>query len=558
MDRLHKIINDSQAVIFYWLAEAGWPVDYVSENISMYGYSKSDFLTGRISYPSIIHSEDVNRVLQEVAHFTEGHQDKFRQVYRIITSEGKTCWIEARTVIERNDAQAVLFYLGTIVDITEQKKIEHYNQLLGNVVEQSTAEIYIFDRENYQFKYLNPTALQACNVTLAESVELTPLDLNMGMSVEAFKAIMESLSSDTESQKPVIFETTKKNQTGVLYPIEVTIRTVEIECQNHYVAVVIDVSEKKALAAENQRQHDYTQAVLDGLSDEVMVIRTDYTVEWMNQAARKKVLSAKVRNSSAPKCYELSHGRTTPCDGHHHPCPLTQVMASKKEVRVIHNHGSEGRELFVQLTAKPLTSEDGEVISIVESSHDITSLIQAQNSLTSQAEAMAYQASHDVLTGLANRRLFFDRLEQSVLRSKRLKQLFAVAFIDIDKFKAINDSLGHAVGDEVLQGVANRLRNTLRATDTVARLGGDEFTLLIEGFETPSDAISVLDKVMALFLEPIETESGSIQVTISMGVAIFPEDAEDHKTLVHQADLALYEVKNQGRNGYKLFNELAL
>jgi diguanylate cyclase (GGDEF)-like protein len=208
--------------------------------------------------------------------------------------------------------------------------------------------------------------------------------------------------------------------------------------------------------------------------------------------------------------------------------------------------------------ATPLKNKAGEVYAIVESSHDITSLIHAQEALQKEADQMAYRASHDVLTGLPNRRLFDDRLDQAIARATRSSSLISVVFIDIDKFKDINDQLGHQTGDEVLVGVAKRLTHCLRASDSVARLGGDEFILLIEGMPKKTELAKLIHKIMLSFDVPIKTNAGPVQVSLSAGLSIYPQDAKDRKTMVRHADMALYDVKTHGRKGFKFFDELTL
>ncbi len=554
--RILKIINNSQAVIFYWQAKEGWPVEFVSENIEMFGYTSEDFLTGRVSYASIIHPDDAERVGEEVVNYTETGQDKFRQVYRILDATGATRWVDDRTVIERNAAGEPEYYLGTIIDVGDQKEAEHYSFLLGNVVNQSTDQVYIFNSHNYKFTYLNKAALEHLGCSMLEALALRPDMIKQDMDLKELKSLLKPFKSNVSPQNKVTFETTHFHPDGSIFPVEVNIQLLEIEGLLQYVAVLRDISERRALQAERESQHAFVQRVLDGLADEVMVIHADYSLEWMNQSTKVKLNPEFVADLDNPKCYEVSHHRSTPCDGSDHPCPLRQVMKSKQSVSVIHNHGHDGQDKFVELVAKPLKNAQGEVYAVVESVHDITSLIQAQEALREQADTMSFQASHDGLTGLPNRRLYQDRLDQAIARALRLSSIMSVVFIDIDKFKDINDQLGHQSGDEVLVEVAKRLKTCLRASDTVARLGGDEFTLLLEGVNNKAELSVVMTKIMQAFEVPIETCAGPVMVSISAGLASFPEDATDRKTLIRNADLALYDVKVNGRRSFKFHDEL--
>ncbi|MFA6955216.1 MAG: EAL domain-containing protein [Thermoanaerobaculia bacterium] len=167
-------------------------------------------------------------------------------------------------------------------------------------------------------------------------------------------------------------------------------------------------------------------------------------------------------------------------------------------------------------------------------------------------EQMEFQAYHDVLTLLPNRRMFTDRLNVAIAQNRRSGSVLAVMFLDLDHFKTINDTLGHTTGDELLLIVADRLRAAVREEDTVARLGGDEFTLLVGGLREIDDAARVAEKVLQAFQESLRLGGRDLVVTASIGVALFPEDGNDAETLLRNADNALYRAKELGRDNYQL------
>ena len=162
--------------------------------------------------------------------------------------------------------------------------------------------------------------------------------------------------------------------------------------------------------------------------------------------------------------------------------------------------------------------------------------------VTKQAAQLEHQALHDELTGLANRLLFQDRLKSSILRGQRQAMSFSTILIDLDDFKEVNDSLGHNVGDFVLQEVARRLINNVRKMDTVARLGGDEFVIILESLEH-DQVIQFADKLVSAISEPFLLAGHEINVGISMGIASYPEHGQDGTTLINRADVAMYEAK---------------
>ena len=163
--------------------------------------------------------------------------------------------------------------------------------------------------------------------------------------------------------------------------------------------------------------------------------------------------------------------------------------------------------------------------------------------------ALEHRAHHDSLTGLANQGLFFDRLEQGLKHAKRNDTYLAVLFLDIDKFKDINDSLGHDVGDLVLTKMSDRLKDLFRETDTAARLGGDEFAMLLGGFEIVSDIEIAVVKVFQTITKPLAINSHEMNITVCIGVSVFPDDGLDASKLLRKADVAMYRVKEKGRNG---------
>ncbi|NRA60617.1 MAG: EAL domain-containing protein [Psychrobium sp.] len=166
---------------------------------------------------------------------------------------------------------------------------------------------------------------------------------------------------------------------------------------------------------------------------------------------------------------------------------------------------------------------------------------------------LKHLALHDPLTGLPNRLLFQDRLQQAIALAKRQQHKFAVVFMDLDNFKIVNDTMGHEVGDELLRQVALRLSGTERETDTVARLGGDEFAFIINKINTIEDVVVFSQRLSALFLSPIVVDDNDIAVGSSVGITIYPDDATNSEELLRNADIAMYQAKEDGRNTTRFF-----
>ena len=168
---------------------------------------------------------------------------------------------------------------------------------------------------------------------------------------------------------------------------------------------------------------------------------------------------------------------------------------------------------------------------------------------------IAYLAQHDALTGLPNRALLKDRLDQALAQATRLGKRIALMFLDLDRFKTINDSLGHATGDKLLQSVAARLRQSVRETDTVSRQGGDEFIIVLTGIDTPDEAGRIAAKILEQLDPPFDVDGQQLRTSFSIGIALFPEDGVSPETLMKNADTAMYHAKESGRDTYRFFDE---
>jgi diguanylate cyclase (GGDEF)-like protein len=170
-------------------------------------------------------------------------------------------------------------------------------------------------------------------------------------------------------------------------------------------------------------------------------------------------------------------------------------------------------------------------------------------------EQMSHMAGHDYLTGLPNRLLLNDRMAQSIAFAQRHSKKVALVFMDLDHFKHINDSLGHAVGDALLKSVAKRLQACVRRSDTVCRQGGDEFVVLLNEVEDVSDAVVMAEKIIEAMIQPHLVSSHQLNVTFSIGISLYPDDGKDLETVARNADAAMYQAKEKGRNTYQIFTK---
>lgn len=211
------------------------------------------------------------------------------------------------------------------------------------------------------------------------------------------------------------------------------------------------------------------------------------------------------------------------------------------------------QSVWTELTAMGIYADNKErtrenFIGTYGTARDISERKQAQ-------EVINFQAYHDLLTHLPNRALLKDRLNLAITHARRNKRRLAAMFLDLDRFKLVNDTLGHSMGDRLLKAVANRLQSCLRSGDTLSRFGGDEFTLLLPEVRTRDDVVVIAEKILNRLSEPFVIDGHELFVGASIGIAMYPEAGDSGEALIQNADIAMYHVKGRGKNGYQFFSE---
>ncbi len=211
------------------------------------------------------------------------------------------------------------------------------------------------------------------------------------------------------------------------------------------------------------------------------------------------------------------------------------------------NYRKDGRIIWCEWYNSSLRDEDGNILSILSLAQDVTTRVLAE-------ERLVHQATHDSLTGLPNRTLLQDRLRQAISRARRGGYRVATMFIDLDRFKDVNDTLGHRIGDELLREIATRLARVVRDSDLLVRLSGDEFMVVLEQVTDLESPRVVAGKLLEEIRQPSRIEGHDIHVSASIGISLFPDDADDVETLLKNADMAMYRAKEVGKNAYQVFS----
>ncbi len=404
-----------------------------------------------------------------------------------------------------------------------------YRQL----VDDSPVPILLFQQN--RVVYLNEAARQTLGLTLANTLINHPVsDLFAQDSAEQLYTRLNSL----EKRVGQPFETAFRRADGKEVQVEVLASTVEYEGMPATQLVFTDITQRKESEAKLQQAVQIIEHTMEG----VVITDGEGNITSVN-----------------PAFCEITGYNESECIHHHldliksdrHPQEFFDELWQKvKETGSwrgeVWNQRKNGQVYPVWMTISSVRDERDHILHYVAVFSDITSIKQSQ----SQLEHLAH---HDSLTNLPNRLLFEDRLQHAISQSKRQGRQLAVLFIDMDRFKNINDTLGHAMGDELLKDVAKRLQHILRDGDTAARLGGDEFTVLVENLEDPSQAAVVAAKIQESFKTPYKIAGRELHITTSIGISIYPEDGLTVADLTKNADAAMYQAKEQGRNNYRYY-----
>ncbi len=282
--------------------------------------------------------------------------------------------------------------------------------------------------------------------------------------------------------------------------------------------------------------------VLHSMNEAVVVGSLDYKIASVNPAFTLITGYAAEDVIDKPFLY-LTRGRYK---RHFYETIEKQLLNNKRWSGEIRIRTRTGRNILIWLEINQVIDSKEEASHFVAVFTDITDRKKAE-------EDLRVLASYDTLTGLPNRTLFHDRLTHAIQQAHRSKNIVALMFLDLDRFKHINDSMGHHVGDLLLKAVASRLKNSVREGDTVARLGGDEFTIIIEGSSKNKVATIISEKLIRAFQTPFLLDDKVLTISPSIGISIYPEDAEDSGSLIKYADTAMYHAKSLGRNNFQFY-----
>jgi diguanylate cyclase (GGDEF)-like protein/PAS domain S-box-containing protein len=470
-----------------------------------------------------------------------------------VISEGKAIGVFAfnsREVREPEDRlmQAISVIGSQIGQFLQRKQREEELSRFRTAMDVSEDMIWLIDPARMSNIDVNDTACRKLGYSREELLAMGPQEI-ISMSREELSLTYGRLIQGGEGDTAVGGWYRRKD--GSRFPVEAFRRAVPSEGSHVIVAVVRDVTERRAAEEELRR----FRLAMDNSADIIVLIDRatmrfvdvnetacrllGYTREEMLEMGPQDVLP--VSRAELERSYDELIAR---------PPGETSVNSSGM---ISHYSCKDGALLQFESTRHVLRSGDTHIIAAI--SRDIRARLAIE-------EKISYLAQFDALTGLPNRTLFHDRLVQGMALASRTGKPMAVLFIDLDRFKLVNDTLGHGAGDKLLKEAAARLRGSIRNSDTVGRLGGDEFAAILSELGKPGDAGLVAQKIVDVFRRPFDLEGKEAYVTASVGVALYPADSDSAEALVVNADAAMYRAKEQGRNNYQYFtkdmNERAL
>lgn len=369
------------------------------------------------------------------------------------------------------------------------------------------------------------------------------------------RRVMEEWSKATRGNLPLNAEVRFLRSDGsVVWTRLNAAAMVDGSTSHGYVQIIEDISDRKQAESVLKDAEDAlfeakerAQVTLDSIGDAVLTTDMQGNVTYLNREAERMTGWPRGETVGRPlaEVLNLVDGTT------HEPVinPVQRAIAEDKTVGLAMDSvliRRDGVECAIEDSAAPIHNRNGEVIGAVIVFHDAS----ASRAKTQQ---MAYLAQHDFLTGLPNRVLLTERLSQAMGLARRHRKQLALLFLDLDYFKHINDSLGHQMGDRLLRSVAERLVDSVRATDTVCRQGGDEFVILLAEIEHPHDAAHIAEKLIAAFALPHKIDDHELHISLSIGVSVYPDDGDDVDAVMKNADIAMYHAKMYGRNNYQFF-----
>ncbi|MBD9354975.1 EAL domain-containing protein [Methylomonas albis] len=500
-------------------------------------FSEQDRDNDYRNWEATIHPEDSARMMADLQTHLENRSARFSNEHRVKHGDDQWRWILTRgLVISRDSKGKALRMIGTQTDITERKQLQWLQ--LSKIVDGSP-EATLLVGENGTIKLANPPAAKVFIYSLEELIgqtvdALVPERARAKHPKQRAQFLQENKARPMSASRSL----TAMRGDGTEFPVEISLTPIDIDNRRYILVSVLDISERKRLEHEMQLMAMIYQAI----GEAVMVADADNRIIAINDAFTR--LTGYTAEDA------IGHSTDILKSGRHNPDFYQTMWHSLLQTGhwqgEIWNKRKNGDIYHEWLVINTIYSEHGEVERRVAMFSEITEQKHVEQTIWRQA-------NFDPLTNLANRRMFQDRLNQEIKKAHRDKNSLAVMLLDLDRFKEINDTLGHGMGDILLQETAQRILACVRNVDTVARLGGDEFTIILGELDSETNIDRVAQGILHQLTEPFSLGEELAYISVSIGITFYPQDALEAEQLIKNADQAMYSAKQQGRNRYNFF-----
>ncbi len=511
-------------------------------NLKVHGIQNHDEIVGKTAF-DLFPREVAQRLHAEDQAVMETGNPVLNRERSTPGPSGAVRWHVTTKVPLRDGAGNVLGVVGVNRDLTDRKRAEQALQeseeRYRRLFELAPLPLLVMDDETLMIRAVNRAAVEKYGYSQEEFKTMSILDLQVGED----RAAVERELRERDPRAPS--ERVRRHLTRDGKPIiaEVRARPFEFEGRTARMILVSDITDRRRTEAALRESEEQFRQLANNIPQAFWIAdvgqrQTLYVSPAAESMigrslqeihASRRVLVNAVHRDDRRRVYEAR--KATAAGGYD---VTYRVVRPDGTIRWVHDR------------AFPVCDEAGRVYRIAGIAEDVTERRLAE-------ERLLQLAHYDALTSLPNRVLFYDRLRQALAQARRNQWTVGVMFIDVDRFKNVNDTLGHAVGDRLLQQLSERLTGSVRTGDTVGRLGGDEFAIVLSSLSSPQDANLVAQKLMASFNEPFKIEDSEIYLTASIGITLYPDDSTEQDTLIRNADVAMYRAKELGRNNCQFY-----